>query len=52
MICENTFDTGFYFWLGKIAAEVAWGIGLIVLALVFIGWLEYCRRKGNKHEHR
>ena len=49
MICENTFDTGFYFWLGKLAAEVAWGIGFLWLFIGTMMLFEYYQRKVNKH---
>ena len=49
MICDNTFSTGFWFWLGRVTAEVAvWGgIALFLIALA-IGTTWWSTRSKGK----
>ena len=35
MTCDNTFSSGFWFWLGRIAAEAT--IAVVVIAILFAG---------------
>lgn len=36
MICDNTFSTGFYFWLGKTAAEIVFTFGVLAVFAVIV----------------